>query len=228
MARPSAEEPVTHVLHGGVRGGGCRAQLSGLDNGGAAFLYQGNKGVVQPGIVTHGSADGAGEAGGGEIAHESVVDVRVLGGGVVAPDNDVTHVLARLEFQALAQLAKSAVVVQPRHGGEVLRRETLGACEGDECVGVGRVPDDAYLHVPRRVAGQGQPLLLEDGRVFFQQVRPLHPLAAGERPYEHRHVHPLARPLDVRGGHDAAQQWKRAVLQLHRYPLHRPRRRRNI
>src|SRR5699024_10817551 len=103
-----------------------------LDDGGAALLHGGDVLAFVPGRVDQLQRRLAVDAG--------MVQVRILGGTVVAPDDhalDVGAVLAGL----FGQLAHAAIVVQAHHGGEVLRIQVRRVGLGDQGVGVGRVAD---------------------------------------------------------------------------------------
>lgn len=73
-----------------------------------------------------------------------VVDVGVLGLGVVAPDDHVVD-LVDVDVQALGDLALGPVVVQAGETAEVLLGQAGSGQSGDQCVGVGRVADDQNL-----------------------------------------------------------------------------------
>src|SRR5699024_7998626 len=112
-----------------------------------------------------------------------VVDVRVLGGAVVAPDDhvlDVGVVLAGL----FGQLTHGAVVVQAHHGGEALGVEVRRVDLGDQGVGVGRVADHQHLDVAFGVVVQRLALRSENGAVGGQQVLAFHARATRTRAYQ--------------------------------------------
>jgi hypothetical protein len=77
-----------------------------------------------------------------------VVDVGVLGFGVVAPDDDVVD-LVDVDGQALGNLALGPVVVQAREAAEVLLGQAGRRQGSDQRVGVGRVADNQDLQCVR-------------------------------------------------------------------------------
>src|SRR5690606_2689811 len=74
-----AQHPVTHVFDGGVGGGSGARQTTGLDDGGAALLHGRDEVIHDPILVD--------QRGGVFAVHFAVVDVGILGGAVVAPDD---------------------------------------------------------------------------------------------------------------------------------------------
>ena len=108
-----AQRPGAHVVNRGRSGrssGGCAARL---DDGSTALLYDGDEGVFVPAVFN--------QAFGGFALHGGVADVRVLGGGVVAPDGHLGDVGAvRAGF--FGELRQRAVVVKA-YGAGVSRQQ---------------------------------------------------------------------------------------------------------
>ena len=67
-----------------------------------------------------------------------MVDIRVLGGGVVAPDDDILHI-TDWDMQALRELAEGAVVVQAGQAADILLRDRWSKLLKDQCICVCRV-----------------------------------------------------------------------------------------
>src|SRR5690606_29696947 len=136
-----------------------------LDDGGATLLHFRDVGVGIPvGVdLVHGHL----------AIHQAVVQVRVLGAGVVAPDGhflDVVDGLAEL----VGQLCHATVVVEAGHVGELARVAVGRVALGDQGVGVGRVADHQNLDVTAGDVVDRFALYREDGGVGFQQVLALH------------------------------------------------------
>lgn len=143
-----------------------------------------------------------------------VEDVRVLGGGVVAPDGQALDVCDR-GARLLRELGQRAVVVQAGHGGEALGRDVRGGGLGDQGVGVGRVADDQDAHVVRGVVVDGLALRLEDAAVGLEEVTALHALGPRPGADEEADVGAVEGHVRVVRDVDALQQRERAVVQLH-------------
>mmetsp|Transcript_10817 Transcript_10817/g.23274 ORF Transcript_10817/g.23274 Transcript_10817/m.23274 type:complete len:217 (-) Transcript_10817:585-1235(-) len=99
-----AQHPVTDVVAGAAGGRQGAGQTAGLDDCSAPLLHRGDELAVQPGVVANHVADGL-------AADSAVVDVGVLGGGVVAPDGHVAH-SAGVHANALGDLGQRPVVVE--------------------------------------------------------------------------------------------------------------------
>lgn len=84
----------------------------------------------------------------GGTRHVSVVDVRVLGLGVIAPDDDVVN-LVDVNVKALGNLALSPVVIKAGQAAEVLLGQVGSRKSSNQAVGVGRVAHDQDLLRPR-------------------------------------------------------------------------------
>ena len=156
-----------------------------------------------------------------------VVQVGVLRGRVVAPDDDllqVGHVRAGL----LGQLRQRAVVIEAHHRGEALRIEARCVLHRDQRVGVGRVADDQHAHVAVGHGVERLALRREDLRVGEQQVLALHARTARPRADQQRGMAVLERDLRVVGRHDLVERRERAVVQLHDDALQRSEGRRDL
>lgn len=116
---------------------------------------------------------------GAVLVHGGVRHVRVLRGGVVAPDGHLAH-RGGQNAKLRGHLADGAVVVQARKRADVLGRYPRRKVAQDECVGVGRVAHDQDLDVRAGVLIDDAALLLEDVGVLLQQVVALHASLARE------------------------------------------------
>src|SRR5581483_1173783 len=102
-----AQGPVAHVVDRGRRRRGRAGSAARLDDGGAALLHHRDEVLLDPGLVD--------QRPGGLALDRGVADVRVLGGAVVAPDDDLVDV-GDGGAGLGGELADGAVVVQAHHG----------------------------------------------------------------------------------------------------------------
>jgi len=190
-----------------------RGGAAHLDDLGAALGDPRDELVAQPGVV---------HLLGGDLAADlGVVEVGVLGGGVVAPDRHPLH-LGERHAELGGELGDGAVVVEPGHGREPLAGHVGRGGLGDERVGVGRVADHQHAHVVGRPGVDRPALRGEDAAVGLQQVAALHALRARAGADEQRDVHAVESLGGVVGDVDAGQQRERAVLQLQRHAFGGP------
>ena len=208
-----AVHPVPDVVAHGRRRGEGGAELPGGDDRGAALLHGGDELAVEVRVVVH-------ELPHGLVTRGCVVDIRVLGGRVVAPDDAVLDV-GDGHAGALGDLAERAVVVQAGEAGDVLLGD-LGSVVGqDERVGVGGVGHDDNLDVGAGVLLQGGRLALVDGHVLGHDVLTLHAGTTGEATDHDGDVDALARLLEVHGGDDLFHQRVGGIDELHGDTLQR-------
>ena len=105
--------------------------------------------------------------------HQGLVQVRVLGRGMIAPDGHLLDAgVMRAGFRG--QLSHRAIVVQAGHRGEVFRRQVGRIGLSNQRVGIGRVAYDQYLDIPAGHGVQGLALRAKDLAVLAQQVGPFH------------------------------------------------------
>src|SRR5690606_35586531 len=165
-----AVDPVVDVVDGCARGRGGRGGAAHLDDLGAALGDAGDEFVFQPLLVVDG-------LGGVFSLDLGVEDVRVLGGGVVAPDGHLLDVRDG-DLELLGELGDGAVVVEAGHRGEALGGDVGRVGLGDEGVGVGGVADHEHLDVVCGARVEGFALGFEDAAVGFEQVAAFHALGA--------------------------------------------------
>ena len=158
--------------------------------------------------------------GGAAPVDQRVVEVGVLGGGVVAPDGQVLDGGDR-DRQLGGELRDRAVVVQPGHRGEPARGHVGRVLLGDQRVGVGRVADHEHLDVAGGVLVDGLALRAEDPAVGLQQVTALHARGTRPRADQQGDVGAVEGGLQVVGDVDAGQQREGAVIEFHRGALGR-------
>lgn len=210
-----ADPPVMHVVAGSVGGGGCARLLHHRDDLGSPLRNLGNEGLIQVLVVLDCVSDALALAADCDLA---VVDVWVLGQGVVAPNDHVLDILHR-DLQLVAQLGESAVLVQSGEGGEVLlwdRRRVVGRNEG---VGVGRIAYNEHLDVLLSELIDGFALGLEDLSVRGQEVLALHAGATRLSPDKDGNISLVEGLLHLGGRTNVSDQWESAVLELHHESL---------
>ena len=211
--------PIADVLDGGVGGGGGAGQAPSLDDGGASLLHGGDEVVLHP-FHIH-------QFGGGLAGDGAMVDVGVLGGGVVAPDNHARHIAA-VAAGFGRQLRDGAVVVKAGHCGELGGGQVRGVAAGDEGVSVGGVAHHQHLHLTGGMGVDGRPLRREYLGVGLKQVFALHPRPSRAGAHQQTEIRVLEGHSRVIGGDDAFYQWKGAVLNLHHRAFQRIKGRRNL
>src|SRR5208282_4057844 len=110
VARGSRLDDGTDGVHNGRGGAGGAGYAAGFQDRGAALLHGGNEVAFEPGFV--------GDRLGGRTAVDfGVVEVRVHGWGVVAPDGDVGDG-GEVHAGFCGKLGLGAVFVEAGHGKE--------------------------------------------------------------------------------------------------------------
>lgn len=201
----AAEDPVAHVVDGGVAGRGGRRSLSQGDDLSAALLNAGGELVVDP--------LGVDKVGGLLASDSGVSDVGVHRGGVVAPDGhllDVGDGRAGLK----GELGQGSVVVKTSHGGEVLTGDPGAVVGQDQSVGVGGVADDDGLAVALGVVVHGLTSVDEDLAVVLEEVGALHAGATGLGADHEGVVDVLEGNTLAVGDDDVVEQRESAIMEL--------------
>ena len=155
------------------------------------------------------------------------IEVRILRRGVIAPDQhlaDLGHVAAGL----FGELRHRAVVIQPRHRGEIARIQVLRIGARDHRVGVGRIADHQYADVAVRHLVHRLALRGEDLRIGHEQVLALHAGTARPRADQQRGVAILERHARIVGGDDLVERGECAVVELHHHARELRQRRRDL
>src|SRR5690606_16963447 len=81
----ATQDPVADVVDGGVGGRSGGRQAARVDDGGAALADGRDEDVAVPGVIVD-------DLRRGRAAHGGEADVRIHGGGVVAPDHELLDV----------------------------------------------------------------------------------------------------------------------------------------
>ncbi len=211
VALCGGSDEVFHGHESGVGSRGGRGSAASLNDGGAALLHSLDKLTFQPlGIGDHLGYRFAADFGVGEV--------RVLGGGVVAPNRHIGDGGNRYACLG-SQLALGSKLVEHRHGKEVLLRQSRGVVEGDEAVRVAGVTDDEHLAIRRGVFCNGFALTHEDLTVDAEQILALHAGLTGHGPHEHAPVGVFESDSRVIRGHNFFHEGEGAVIQLHHHAM---------
>lgn len=195
MSAGGADDPITHVVYGGDGSRGGRGETASLDDGGSALLNVSDEGTLDPFVVSN--------LGSGDLTiNGGVGGIRVLGGGVVSPDDDVLDGRRR-EASLGSKESLGSVMVKTSHGSEVVLGDGGRAGLSDEGVGVGGVADNQNLNRLLAVLVQSSSLLTEDGGILSQQLLALHVRATREGTDQEGVVQISEGLLDVSSGDDA-------------------------
>ena len=194
------------MVNRGGGGGGSRRRAARLDNGGTALLHDGDEGVFVPAVFN--------QSFGGFALHGGVADVRVLGGGVVAPDGHLGDIGAvRAGF--LGELRQRAVVVKAGHRREVARVKIGRGGLRDEGIGIGRVTDNQHFDVARGVVIQRLALRAENGAIRGEQILALHAGTARAGADQQGIIAVLESDVGIVSRDQTAQQRESAVVKFH-------------
>jgi len=143
-----------------------------------------------------------------------VRDIRVLRGGVVAPDYTPFDRGSRC-LEAHCDLRLCAVGVQASERSEVLLRDGGSALLSNPSVGVGRISDHNHLHVLGSNLVEETSLGLEDVAILVQEILALHAGATGEGSQHDANINTGECNPGIVRGDDLPQKIKPAVLELH-------------
>ena len=153
-----------------------------------------------------------------------MVEIGILGRGMIAPDRHATDA-CRVAGGFLRELRHGAIVIEPRHRGEIARLEAGRVTLCDERISVGRVTHDKHLHVAIGDRVERLTLGREDLSVRHEQILALHPRAARARADQHGDVAAPKRYLGVVGCDDRFDCRECTVLDFHHHALQRAERR---
>ena len=140
--------------------------------------------------------------------------VRVLSGGMIAPDGHVANVIDRC-ICFLCQLSFGSVVIETCHRGELPGINIRCVSLGDQRVGVSRVAHHQHFNIATRDGIDRLALHAKNRRIGFQQVLALHAGAARSCANQQCVIRILEGDFWVVGADHISQQRKCAVIQLH-------------
>ena len=180
------------MVTGCAGGRGSGGKFSGLDDGGASLLDGLNEVTLDPFFIADERLDGDLSLNGIEVVvfKEGVVDVRVLGGTVVAPDDNVLNLLI-IDVDFLSDLGDGSVMVESSQSSEVFGVDSGGVFRKDQSVGISGVTDDTDLDVLSSELVEVLALILEDLGIGSEEVLSLHALGPGLGPAHNGVVHIL-------------------------------------
>lgn len=201
----ASEDPVAHVVDGGVTGGGSRGKLSELNDLSTSLLDSWGELVLDPAGVNEGLGSLSGNLG--------VSDVWVHGWRVVSPDShvlDVGHLGSGLE----GELGECSVVIESGHGGEVLSWKIWGVVLADEGVGVGWVSNNDGPAVTGGVVVDGLANIDKDLAVVLEEVTSLHTWATWLGTDQEVVVDILEGGGKIAGDDNLVEEWEGAIVEL--------------
>lgn len=143
-----------------------------------------------------------------------MVDVRVLGGGVVSPDENVVDFLNG-SSSALSDLADSSVLVKSSQSREVSLWDGGSVVRSNEGVGVGGVSNNTDFASLLGNGVHGGTLSLEDLSVSLQEISSLHAGSSGSSTNHHNDISILEAHKGVSGGDDLLDAIVGSVVEFH-------------
>ena len=200
-----SENPVAHVVDGGVASRGSGRELTELDDLSTTLLDAGSELVLEPG--------GVNERGSILTFNLAVPDVGVHRGGVVAPDGHLLNV-SDLGAGLESKLSQSSVVIKTGHGSEGRGGEIRSVVLADEGVRVGGVADDDGLAVTAGVVVDSLANINEDRTVVLEEISALHTRAARLGTDEEVVVHITEGGVKITGDDDFVKKGEGAIVEL--------------
>ena len=177
------------------------------------MLDGGNEIAFEPCLVSDGFSGGA-------AIDFGVVEIGILRGGMIAPDGDIGDG-GDVHAGFFRELRFGAVFVEARHGEETVARNSRRVVHGDEAIGVARIADDENADVAGGIFLNGLALADEDFAVDAEEIFALHAGFARDAADEQRPVHAAKAFVEIRGGDDAFEEWKGAIVEFHDDALQR-------
>ena len=200
-----AEDPVAHVVDGGVTGGSSGRHLSKLDDLGTTLLDAGSELISGPAGVNESRSISTGDLG--------VSDIGVHGGRVVSPDGHLLDV-GDLGVGLKSKLSEGSVVIKTGHGGEAGRGHVRSVVLADERVGVSGVADNDGLAIAGGVVVDGTANIDEDLAVVLEEISTLHAWATGLGTDKEVVVNILEGGGKIAGDDNLVEEREGAVMEL--------------
>lgn len=202
-------KPVVHVVTSSVGSGSCGTLLHHSDDLSSTLGYLGNESLVKILVILHGFSDGVNLA----LENCSVVDIRVLCERVVAPDDHILDVFNG-NAELVAELRKSAVLIESSQGSEVLLGDGRSIVRSDQGIGVGGVSDNENLDILASVFIEGLTLSLEDLGIGSEQIFALHAGSSWLSTDENSDISLSESLFNLCGGNDLRHKGECTVLKL--------------
>lgn len=200
-----ALNPVAHVVDGSVTSGSSGGELSELDNLSTSLLHTRSELISSPCSIN--------ELGGSLAFDGGVADIRVHGGGVVAPDGHLLNV-SDLGTSLEGELGEGSVVVKTGHGSEVLSGDTGCVVLADHSVGVSGVTDDDGLAGALGMVVDSFSGVNEDLAVVLEEVSTFHPGSTGLGTNKEVVVNILEGNVEVGSDDDVVKERESAIVEL--------------
>jgi len=132
---------------------------------------------------------------------------------VVTPNAEFINV-SYLGASLKGELGESSVVIEPSHGGEVLRWDTLGVVLKDEAVGISWVSNDDGLAVSGGVIGHSFTNTNEDLSIIFKKISSLHTWSSWFSSDHEGIVDIFETDSWVTGADDLIEKWESAIVEF--------------
>jgi hypothetical protein len=191
----------------GVSSASRAGKTAGFEDRCAALLDGGNEFALEPCFVGD-------DLSGGAAIDFGVVEVGILGRGMVAPDGDVGDG-GDVDAGFFRELRFGAVFVEASHGVETVARNLGRVVHRNEAVGVAGIADDKDADVRRGIFLDGLALAGEDFAVDAEQVLTLHALLARNAADEQSPVHAAKAFIEIGSWDDAFEQREGAIIEFH-------------
>lgn len=192
----------------GSVGSGSRGRCAAsFDDGSSTLLDGGDEITLEPLHVSdHVGYSAAIDFGVGEI--------RILSGGVVAPDAHVSD-FRNMHAGFGSELAFCTVLVEASHGKEAVVWHAICVVHRDEGIGIARVADDENADVVRCVTSDGFSLASEDFAVDAEQIATFHPRFARYGAHKETPVGAFEAFVEVRRASDVVEKRECAIIEFH-------------
>ena len=200
-----AEDPVAHVVDGGVSSGGSGREFTEINDLSTTLLNAGSELISDPGSINELRGSLAGDG--------AIPDIGVHRGRVVTPNGhllDISDLGAGLK----SELGEGTVVIKAGHGSEGRSGKIGSVVLADQGVGVSGVADDDGLDITRSVVVDSLADINEDSTVVLQQIATLHARSTRLGTNKEVVVDVLEGSGEVTGDDDLIEEGEGAVMEL--------------
>lgn len=202
-----------HVIAGSVGSTSGRRFLHDRDDFGSTLLDLGQESVVKPLIILDNSAKLL-------SLDSSVVNIRVLSGGMVTPNNDVVNVF-NSSTGSLGNLADGSALVESSQSVEVSLRDGRSVVGSNKSVGVSGVTDNENFDALLSNFIQSSTLSLENFGVSAEEILAFHTRATRSSTNKNSGIAVLETNHRVSSGNDLMNKWVSTIHELHGQTLKR-------